>query len=927
MSDVDDTQASTPKPSGRGFDVGVVIANRYVVRRAIASGGMGSVFEVHDTQLKEIVALKTLDDRLDDDISLARFQGEVKSARRISHPNVCRVFDFGVHTHEGRSTYFLTMELLSGSTLASLLEQGRIPRAELLDVMDQVASGLDAAHAAGVVHRDLKPSNVMLVPTAKGSRAVVTDFGIARRLDESSVTKEGWVGTPAYIAPEQLRGQQVGPATDVYSFGVMLFEAVTGRWPFVGDTAVDVAIQRLSNDAPRTRSIDPSVPTAWDAAIAGCLEREASKRWNSARAVIQAMRGGVELTPTPSRPRRRTRAPLLGLGVLTLAAGLVLFATRSRLPSHDRIVAVRVRPAAGEPGFAMPRDFPSFEQAAAYVMRREWKRLETQRRFRIAPGEDGNVDADVVWRRDGEHVLAVLELRADGALIRRTEKREQNFAALAKEMFRDVSTVVGADQPTVDLFPEERSDLERLRAPDPDAYKEFVDALTEYLISFDTESDILLARFDALIAKYPQWVRPVVVRATKDGPATSPTKAFIDERRTNLDASDQVGLALLEVIENNRANSSLDVSDLSVALVAAIGSSSGEEDRVAVERKLANTWPGLQFSAAFVGSERVAGRPESAERELRTWLAKSPGQIQAWRSMLATIEHPGLDDAYLLLFERDAASMHFIASWSLQAGKVDRAELFVRESADSPRRRAYVQYILGLAAVLRGQLAQAIDRLTRAWTLASEELGHEFAWIQVARELTRICEVLGRTEDARRWRSLEIERMQQFAWDPGVVAAIGYANAIEGSRCPDAKPFLATLRADQKGDAHRFITRLGRSRGCTTCAEVLSFGTSPFNEFLRIGTVEYLKCALESEAHLAVARDVGRRQHQVQLWLVTTTPDPSIVLLMHYWYGRVLEQTGEVAGAHAQYQRFLDFWGKADFSSPEIEDARARLAK
>ena len=210
-----------PIVAGATFSPGEMIAGRYRMVRLIGQGGMGDVYEAEDMELHECVALKTVRPEIAQDArSLERFKREIQLSRRITHPNVCRIFDLGYHRlAAGGEMTFLTMELLAGDTLSGRLRRvGRMTPAEALPLVTQMAAALDAAHEAGIVHRDFKPGNVMLVPV-KGSeaesRAVVTDFGLARRTAAAesfvaSLSVAGEVmGTPAYMAPEQVEGKEI----------------------------------------------------------------------------------------------------------------------------------------------------------------------------------------------------------------------------------------------------------------------------------------------------------------------------------------------------------------------------------------------------------------------------------------------------------------------------------------------------------------------------------------------------------------------------------------------------------------------------------------------------------------------------------------------------------------------------------------------
>jgi eukaryotic-like serine/threonine-protein kinase len=305
---------------------GAVVAGRYRVVRFLARGGMGEVYEAEDNELGERIALKTLrtlggSQGSSESRSIDRFKREVQLARKVTHPNVCRIFDLGVDQAGGGRIVFLTMELLAGESLAERLERGRLAPAEALPLVAQMADALAAAHAAGVIHRDFKSSNVMLVDG--GKRVVVTDFGLARsseRREDSSLSQENaLIGSPKYMAPEQVEGLTLTPAADVYALGVVAFEMVTGRLPFIGETALQTALKRLTESPPSARSLQPDLPPSWDRALAQCLARDPKERFADARAFAAAL-------SAPASPRAVAPAPGGGGRSLAMAgaAGLAL---------------------------------------------------------------------------------------------------------------------------------------------------------------------------------------------------------------------------------------------------------------------------------------------------------------------------------------------------------------------------------------------------------------------------------------------------------------------------------------------------------------------------------------------------------------------------------------------------------------------------
>jgi len=275
---------------------GDVVADRYRIRRLIGRGGMGEVYEADDLLLQERVALKTLRGELAGDASLLRrFQEEILFARRVTHPNVCRIFEVGTHAPAGRPPIlFFAMELLEGDTLAARVRAGRLTRDEAFPLAVQMADGLQAAHAAGIVHADFKSGNVLLVPQrgSDGIRAVITDFGLAR-VDPSRISvaesrtlaEVRLAGTLAYMSPEQLRGERITAASDIYSFGIVLFEMATGSLPFDDRDLIKAAMLKASGEPIPVRQKAPDIDDRWESAIERCLEKDPARRFASAAAL------------------------------------------------------------------------------------------------------------------------------------------------------------------------------------------------------------------------------------------------------------------------------------------------------------------------------------------------------------------------------------------------------------------------------------------------------------------------------------------------------------------------------------------------------------------------------------------------------------------------------------------------------------------
>lgn len=270
------------------FGPGQVIAGRYRIERFLGRGGMGEVYSALDQILQERVAIKTLlSTTCDNPHAVRRLLGEARLARRITHPNVCRVHDVGVHEEPGRvdeRLHFLTMELIDGKRLGQLLRGGAMSIPAALNVARQILSGLEAAHRAGVLHRDLKSDNVMLAGQSPHPRVAITDFGLAQSLrDEPEGLGAGGlqrVGSVPYMAPEQILGGELGPWTDVFGFGVVLFEMLCGRLPFSADgVSLRQTGIRRRRGAEAPSNLRAGVWPALDDFVLRCLEQDPDERY------------------------------------------------------------------------------------------------------------------------------------------------------------------------------------------------------------------------------------------------------------------------------------------------------------------------------------------------------------------------------------------------------------------------------------------------------------------------------------------------------------------------------------------------------------------------------------------------------------------------------------------------------------------------
>jgi serine/threonine-protein kinase len=399
----------------------VILGGRYRVEQELGRGGMAKVFRGTDTVLGRPVAIKVLAPRFSDDASFVqRFRREAQAAARLSNPNVVGVFDTG--TDDG--VHYIVMEYVDGKTLAEYLAGGgRIMPERAIEIAEAVCEALAAAHAQGVIHRDIKPGNIMITPSGQ---VKVADFGIARMTTSAETVEQtaAVLGTAAYLSPEQAQGRPVDARSDLYSLGCVLYEMVTGRPPFTGDSPVAVASKHVLEPPTPPSKLNPDVSPELEAVILRALAKNPDNRYASAEelradlerarrglpveatpvlpesAQTQVLRGGprTEVLPPPEPPRSRWWIPALVIGGLLAAIGVLLWLFASdilgggpkpsptpKLVQVPEVIGMRVRaaeralldagltvgkrieqpitdPATQEPGVVVDQDPPAFQQ-------------------------------------------------------------------------------------------------------------------------------------------------------------------------------------------------------------------------------------------------------------------------------------------------------------------------------------------------------------------------------------------------------------------------------------------------------------------------------------------------------------------------------------------------------------------------------------
>ncbi len=416
---------------------GQLVADRFLIVRFIAAGGMGEVYEAEDKVLGDRVALKFLSRHsIGDERVMRRFRREIQLARKVTHRNVCRLYDLYQHTptsglFAGRETTFVTMELLPGETLEEYLQRkGPLTEEEALPIIVQMTEALTAAHTAGIIHRDFKTSNVMLVPSATDTnqlRAVVTDFGLARLAAPSPedtrtpLTGEmRIVGTADYMSPEQLYGEEISPTSDIYALGVVIFEMMTGNRPYTAPNPMSLLAKRVSEPPASPRDFAPQLDEHWEKVILDCLAHDSRERLATARDVVIALMGDDFVaqpsgtvtpptdwvrklrqapSPTPALALvRRRRWPLVAAPMLAaIVAGLLLLAPNNQ-PVPSTLSSFNPIQLTTSAGLELDPTFSPDGTALAYA-------------------------AD----RDGSFEIMVRDLSAGGREVQLTSDNSQNF--------------------------------------------------------------------------------------------------------------------------------------------------------------------------------------------------------------------------------------------------------------------------------------------------------------------------------------------------------------------------------------------------------------------------------------------------------------------------------------------------------------------
>jgi serine/threonine-protein kinase len=486
------------------------VAGRFRIVRYVAEGGMGTVYEAEDLQLHNRVALKTIrPDIALDTKAVERFKREILLGKSVTHPNVCRIHDLVVdHSDTGAEVLYLSMQYLEGETLAARIRRGPIPKTEALPLIEDMADALSAAHQSDIIHRDFKSGNVILVKRSNRRQAVITDFGLARAIHDSDLRSlSRMAGTVDYMAPEQIRGEDITPAADIYALGVVMYEMVTGQLPFTAGSKIAVAMKHLHDEPQPLRDLAADLDPNWNDTILDCLRKRPLERYQSASEVKAALVHNSK--PYKGWVRRHvknaTSARLIALFLVSTLALTVLAAIPSARHKVEEWLHIGSVPHVGQLAVLPLMDPANDPQSAALeygladTLAARLTKLTGTRPLQIVPASEvrakGVTTLEQARQEFGVNLGLELSLRRSGDMVRvnyhlvdaktHHEIRGDTITAPMSDGFaiedRVADSVVKAME--LDLQPEERHLLTEHGTREPAAYDYYLEGrgyLQEY---------------------------------------------------------------------------------------------------------------------------------------------------------------------------------------------------------------------------------------------------------------------------------------------------------------------------------------------------------------------------------------------------------------------------------------------------------------
>jgi serine/threonine protein kinase len=884
----------------------------YRIVGLLGEGGMGAVYAAErDAEFKQRVAIKILPFGLDLPEAIARFRDERQILASLEHPNIVRLLDGG---RTDDDLPYLVMEQIDGKPITVHASDGALAVDARVRLFRDVCAAVHYAHGKQIVHRDLKPSNIFVDAT---ENVKLLDFGIAKLVDPYATrdarTRTGSAPlTPQYASPEQSGGRPVTFATDIYSLGVVLRELLPA-------------------------DIDRDLETI----VLKAMREEPAERYASVEELSDDL--GRYLAGLPVRAHRPTLRyrgrKLIARHRLMLAAITVVFATagvagwalvrdprgKAALPDHDRRLAV----------IASNRGSAADDWLAPAVARIAERRLrELDVRYRVV---DDPATANVIAKLDfqrtagGVHVETQIGPRHLDAIDAPT------VAAALDKLVPIAADLVSAGQPDRGPDDQERADMARLNARSFAGYRAYMHVTEDALRTTTIDDEALQRAGEAVVALDPAWAHAYLLQFWTS-PSYEAGAKVLEHARTVVDrARDPGGVALLEaaghVIEENQLDPKPSMQVIASAepvinrnpddLLGAYTLVNGygqtrlrSADQIALQRRLHERYPDLRFGSDLASAYQAAGRPDDAARVLHEWLRAAPQAEQAFIAQLPVQLDPSNADAAVAI-ARDLVFLHGASQHNLlvlcdtlivadrpreAAAVADR--LLAGPASDRPvaRNRA------GIIALSEGQFGRALEALASADESELINLGLAY----------EIAQYIGATADGERLAARMVKVSEGKPVDPIAAAAKRFTDELAHG-CPSIAAAMAQAPPDAPiaDFARRWLTRTASTKGCATCAEVVRLGFST-TETDAQSLMQFVDCA-EKSGELQLAKDALDR--------IPAYREPMLQVLVHFRLGRVLEHLGKPAEARAEYATFLAHWGHADRALPDVDEARAALAR